>query len=134
MKHSNLVIATILMVSLFACKKSASDSKISLVASATKLIVGDTLTVTLAADANASNWTITPSATASKAYTLTTSKVNYFSFSQPGVYTISVRARNINYDSTYQQLASAWTAGGGNRGNCTRDIDTASVAITVTGK
>lgn len=135
MKKTTLAFSALLTLAFFACKKNNdSDSQISLTPSATTATVGQQVSVTLAADANASNWTVTPSATATKAYGLTTSKVNYFTFSQAGVYTVSVRARNISYDSTAQSLTNAWNKNGGAGGGCTKGVDTASVAITVTGK
>ena len=133
MKRTKLLLPALLVLGFFACKKS-SDSQISLIPSATQVATGETVSVALSADANVSNWTVTPSSTATKTYGLTTSKVNNFSFSQPGVYTVSVRARKIAYDSTRQSLSNAWNTGGGARGGCTPGVDTASVAITVTGK
>lgn len=135
MKKTTLAFSALLTLAFFACKKSDdSTSQISLTPSATTVTVGQQVSVTLAADVNASNWTVTPSATATKTYGLTTSKVNYFTFSQAGVYTVSVRARNISYDSTAQSLTNAWNRNGGASGGCTKGVDTASVAITVAGK
>lgn len=123
------------MITFFACQKSNDASSIVLTPSATQVATGQQMSVSLSASANASNWTVSPSSTATKMYGLTTSKVNYFTFSQPGVYTISVRARSIAYDSTlHQSLDSCWNRGGGSRGGCTKGVDTASIAITVTGK
>lgn len=133
MKRTSLAVTALLSVAFFACKKAADDSQISLTPSATKVAVGEQLSVTLSANANVSNWTVTPAANATQAYSLTTSKVNYFTFSQPGTYTISVRARRVAYDSTAQSLNDAWSKGGGPRGGCTKGVDTASVAITVGG-
>jgi hypothetical protein len=127
------ILPALLALSLLACKKS-SESQISLTPSATQVTTGQTVSVELSADANVSNWTVTPSSTATQAYGLTTSKINNFSFSEPGVYTVSVRTRKIAYDSTRQSLTNAWNSGGGSRGGCTPGVDTASVAITVTGK
>lgn len=128
--------SVLLTVGFYACQKSSDAvSQISLTPSATQATVGQTVSVALATTANASNWTVSPSATATKTYGLTTSKVNYFTFSQPGVYTVSVRARNVAYDSTlHQSLDSCWNHGGGPRGGCTKGVDTASVAITVVSK
>ncbi len=130
MRKTRHFFPTLLLFCFFACKKS-SDSQISLTPSATEVGIGQTVSVTLSANANASNWTATPSSTATQTFSLTTSKVNNFTFSSPGVYTVSVRARNIAYDSTTQSLTNAWNTGGGTRGGCTKGIDTASVAITV---
>lgn len=134
MKKTTLALSALLAAAFFACKKNNDGtSQISLTPSAATVTVGQQVSVTLTADANASNWTVTPSA-ATKAYGLTTSKVNYFTFNQAGVYTVSVRARNISYDSTRQSLNDAWNKNGGASGSCTKGVDTASVAITVTGK
>jgi hypothetical protein len=134
MKKTKRAFVALIVFALSACQKSNDASQISLTPSTTQATVGQTVSVTLAANANASNWTVTPSSSVTKTYSLTTSKVNNFTFSQPGVYTVSVRARNISYDSTSQSLANAWNRGGGAQGSCTKGIDTASVAITVTGK
>ena len=135
MKRLSLCLTALSAIIFFACQKSNDSSQIALTPSASQVSVGEQLSVTLSAKANASNWTVTPSYSATKTYGLTTSKVNYFSFSQPGIYTISVRARSVAYDSTKNQsLDSCWNHGGGSRGGCTQGVDTASVAITVTGK
>ena len=131
-----LALSALCTLGFYACQKSTdAASQISLVPSATPTIVGQTVSVALSTTANASNWTVSPSSTATKTYGLTTSKVNYFTFSQPGVYTVSVRARSVAYDSTlHQSLDSCWNHGGGPRGACTKGVDTASVAITVVSK
>ena len=127
MNKTILSLAALVTLGFFACTKSDT-------ASATEVVVGQQVSVSIASTANASNWTVTPAATATQAYALTTSKTNYFTFSAPGVYTVSVRARSVAFDSTRQSLTNAWNAGGGSQGSCTKGIDTASVAITVTGK
>ncbi len=134
MKKTIFTLSATVTMAFFACKKSNDASQITLTPSATQVAVGQQMSVTLSANANASNWTVSPSSTATKRYDLTTSKVNYFTFSQPGVYTVSVRARKIAYDSTRQSLSTAWNQGGGSRGGCTPGVDTASVDVTVTGK
>lgn len=135
MKKTMLTLSAMVTMAFFACQKSADDSQITLTPSVTQVATGEQVSVTLSANANASNWTVSPASTATKAYGLTTSKINYFTFSQPGVYTVSVRARNIAYDSTKNQsLDSCWNHGGWSRGGCKQGVDTASVAITVTGK
>ena len=59
-------------------------------------------------------------------------KINYFTFSTAGQYTIGVRTRDIAYDSTrHQSLDSCWRNGGGDRGGCKRGVDSASVTVTV---
>jgi hypothetical protein len=135
MKKMTLAFSALLTTAFFSCQKNNdSASQISLTPSATQTTVGQTVSVALSANANASNWTVTPASAVTKTYSLTTSKVNYFTFSQPGVYTVSVRARNISYDSTAQSLSTAWAHGGGASGGCTKGVDTASVAITVLSK
>ena len=134
MKKAIFCLSSLLALGFYACKKAASDSQITLTPSATQVAVGQQLSVSLAANANASNWTVNPSSTATKTYGLTTSTVNYFTFSAPGTYTISVRAKKVDYDSTRQSLTAAWNTSGASKGSCTPGVDTASVAITVTGK
>ncbi|MDQ6609787.1 MAG: hypothetical protein M3Y85_08205 [Bacteroidota bacterium] len=134
MKKTKWVLSALLAFALAACQKSNDASQISLTPSATQVAVGQQVSVSLASTANVSNWTVSPSSSVTKTYGLTTSKVNYLTFSQAGVYTVSVRARSVAYDSTTQSLSSAWNAGGGSKGSCTKGIDTASVAITVTSK
>jgi hypothetical protein len=135
MKKTKLAVFALLLVVFSACKKSDQALQITLTPSATSTIIGQAISVTLGGNANVSNWTVTPSSTATKTYGLTTSKINYFTFSQAGVYTVSVRARSIAYDSTaHQSLDSCWNHGGGTRGACKQGVDTASVAVTVTGK
>ena len=132
MKKTKRAIVGLALFAFAACQKSNDASQISLTPSTTTATIGQTVSVTLSSKANASNWTVSPSSTATQTYGLTTSKVNYFTFSQPGVYTVSVRARSVAYDSAaHQSLDSCWNHGGGARGSCTRGIDTASVAITV---
>lgn len=131
MKRVILALSVLLTAGFFACKKE-NDSQISLTASVSQAYVGQSVAVTLTSDVNASNWTVSPSSTVAQTYGLTTSKVNYFTFNQAGVYTVSVRARKVNYDSTlHQSLDSCWQHGGGTSGKCTKGIDTASVTITV---
>ena len=134
MKRMKQIAIALMLFGFAACKKSNDISQISLTSSATQTTVGQAVSVTLSASANASNWTVTPSSTATKTYGLTTSKVNYFTFSQPGTYTVSVRARSIAYDSASQSLTNAWNTSGASKGSCTKGIDTASVSIVVTGK
>ncbi len=134
MKRTKLILATLVLFGFSACKKADQASQITLTPSATSTSIGQPISVTLSANANVSNWTVTPSSIATQTYGLTTSTVNNFSFSQAGVYTISVRARKISNDSTTQSLSAAWNTGGGTRGTCTPGVDTAAVAVTVTGK
>lgn len=130
MKKAMVFFATVLMVTLFSCKKD-SQSSISLTASASTLSVGQPLTVTLNSTANTSKWTVSPTTNATQAYSVTTNKANYFTFSAAGTYTISVKVRDIVCDTTRQSLESAWNLGGrSGRPGC--DGDTASVSVTVT--
>lgn len=131
MKKVILINAVCLVATLISCNKANQD-QVTLTPSTTIASVGQTISVTLSANANASSWTVTPSAAASKQFAITTQKINYFTFSSAGQYSISVRTRDIVYDSTrHQSLDSCWRNGGGNRGECKRGVDSASVTITV---
>ena len=132
MKKAIFSLSALLTLGFYACKKAASDSQITLTPSSTQVAVGQQVSVALSAKANASSWAVSPSSTATKTYGITTSTVNYFTFSAPGTYTVSVRTKSVSYDSTSQSLATVWNAA--TRGNCTPGVNTASVAITVTGK
>lgn len=134
MKKTILTLSVMAAMTLFACKKSSDASQVTLTPSATQVAAGEQVSVTLSGNVNASNWKVSPASTAAKAYGLTTSKVNYFTFSQAGVYTISVQARNISYDSTNQSLEYCWNKSSASHGRCTPGVDSASVAVTVTGK
>jgi len=131
MKKSVITLTALLTLLVPACKKSADDaSSISLSASTTQTTTGQTVAVTVSSSLNASRWAVSPS-TATVAYSLTTKKVNYFTFNQPGVYTISVSAKAVNYDSTtHQSLDSCWNHTAG-RGACIKGVDSASLKITV---
>lgn len=107
MKKTMLPLSAFAMMIFFACKKSNDASQITLTPSATQVVTGQQMSVSITSDANVSNWTVTPSSTVAKTYVLTTSKVNYFTFSQPGVYTVSVATRKLAYDSTRQSLSAA---------------------------
>ena len=117
-----------------SCNKSNDGTQISLTPSSSQVAVGETLTVNLNTNANASSWTVSPSSTAKQTYGVTTSKVNYFTFSQAGTYSISVTARNVSYISNSQSLTAAWNEAGSPRGGCTHGIDSTSVKVTVTTK
>jgi hypothetical protein len=72
---------------------------------------------------------VSPS-TASKTYTLTTSKVNNFTFRKAGTYTISVSTKSLAYDSTaHQSLDSCWNHAG--KRDCVKGIDSTSIKIAV---
>ena len=116
---------------LFACSKNNDSSQVSLTASTTQATIGQTVSVTVSTNKNASSWTVTPSLAVSKTYSLTTAKVNYITFNQPGLYTVAVTVKNINYDSTHQSLASCWQQAGNQSNGCGKTIDTASVKINV---
>ena len=108
MKKVFLINAVCLITTLLSCSKANQD-QVSLTPSTTVTTVGQTISVTLNANANASSWTVTPSAAASKQFAITTQKINYFTFSSAGQYTIGVRTRDIAYDSTRNQsLDSCW--------------------------
>ena len=98
-------LAGILSVCVFAaCKKAATDSvQTSLTASTTQATVGQTVSVSLSSARTAASWTVNPSAAVIKTYDISTSKVNYFTFSQAGTYRIGVRTRDIEYDSVHSQ-------------------------------
>src|SRR4051812_42387843 len=103
MKTSLFFSIVMLVLSMSACNKAAdASSAISLTPSTTTATTGQTVAVTVNSNFNATKWTVTPS-TAKSTYSITTAKVNYFTFVQPGVYTIAVRARAIAYDSTANQ-------------------------------
>src|SRR2546421_12569473 len=116
---------------LLACNKTNDSSQVSLSASTTQATIGQTVSVTVSTAKNASNWTVTPSLGVSKTYALTTAKVNYITFNQPGLYTVAVTVKNLNYDSTRQSLASCWQQAGNQGSGCGRPTDTASVKINV---
>ena len=121
----------LLLVALVSCMKANQD-QVSLTASTTEATVGQTISVTVNSNTNAVSWSVSPSTTATKQFAITTQKVNYFTFSKTGQYSIGVRARDIAYDSTrHQSLDSCWRNGGGDRGHCKRGVDSASVVVTV---
>jgi hypothetical protein len=132
MKKTHLLSAVLFALGFAACKKAADTaSDISLTPSTTEATVGQTVAVTLTSSANASKWTVTP-ASAKAVYSITTSKVNYYTFTQPGLYTVAVSARTITYDSTANQnLDSCWLHSG-KRGACVAGVDSASTQISIT--
>ena len=133
MKRKTWLLPFLCGVSLAACQKSNDAANLTtLTASTTNASVGQTVTVSLTSGKTASSWTVTPSASVSKTYSITTSKVNFITFNQAGTYTIGVRVRDIDYDSTrHQNLDSCWHHGGGDAGGCRHGIDSASVSIKV---
>jgi nitrous oxide reductase accessory protein NosL len=131
MKRKTWLLPVLCGISLAACQKS-NDAATTLTASTTQANVGQTVSVQLSSGKNASSWTVTPSASVAKTYAITTSKINFFTFNSAGTYTVSVRVRDINYDSTHHQsLDSCWHHGGGDAGGCKHGIDSASVSIKV---
>jgi plastocyanin len=132
MKTSTIFSTLLLALSVAACNKAAdSAGTISLTPSTTTAITGQTVAVTVASNVNATKWTVTPS-TAKSTYAITTAKVNYFTFTQPGTYTVSVSAKAIAYDPTANQsLDSCWQHTG-RRSACIKGVDSASTKITVT--
>src|ERR1700694_2042742 len=102
MKKTSVIMALVFVLGHSSCKKNNDASQITLTPSTTQATLGQTVAVTLSASANASRWNVTP-ASATQTYSLTTSKGNYFTFSQAGVYTVSVNAKTIAYDSTKNQ-------------------------------
>ncbi len=129
MKTSFCILSALVTLSMFACNKTTdSASQISLSASTEQATIGETVAVNLSSTANVSRWTVTP-ATASKTYTLTTSKTNYITFKQAGTYTVSVSAKTLAYDSTSQSLENAWNSA--KSGACVKGIDSTSIKINV---
>jgi len=135
---------------LYACNKSANNANaVTLTASTTAATVGQTVTVTANTSTNSLSWTVTPANTASKAYAVTTEKTNYITFSQPGTYTVGVRARDLQLDSVHQcnhsdstghhvqdslwnhHIDSLWITHGFHKGGCKDGQDSASLRITV---
>ena len=135
---------------LVACNKSNSDaSTISLTASSSTAAVGQTVTVTATTNANAVSWSANPAASTTKAYSVTTEKINYFTFSQPGDYVIGVRARGLDLDSIHNcnhadsighhfqdsvwnhRVDSLWHGHGNHLGGCRNGKDSASIIIKV---
>lgn len=116
-----------------ACNKTTEGSdSVSLTASTTQASVGQPVSFTLTAAANASSWSVTPSANVSKAYGITTSKTNEITFNQAGTYTVGVRVRNINSLSATASLDSVWHKSGASKGTCVKGQDSASLTIVVT--
>ena len=144
----SLVAATGL---LYACNKSATNANaVSLSASTTEAVVGQTVTVTATTGTNSLSWSVNPASTAAKAYDVTTEKTNYITFSQPGTYTVGVRARHLDLDSVHHcnhadstgvhhvqdslwnhHIDSLWVGHGFHHGDCKNGVDSASLRITV---
>lgn len=132
MKKKFLLTAIITSTIFIACKKTENSSNTTLTASATQVAAGQSVTLNVSTDKNAVSWTVTPSASVTKQFTITTQKINTVSFRLAGTYVVGVRARDISYDSTrHQNLDSCWHNGGGDRGGCTKGKDSSSVSIKV---
>ena len=82
MKKVFVINVILFVMSVVSCNKANLD-QVSLTASTTQASVGQTVSVTLTGGTNASSWTVTPSVSVSKQFSITTQKVNYFTFSQP---------------------------------------------------
>ena len=141
MKTKMILAAAVAVLGFAACQKANdSNGNTSLTASTTTAVVGQTVTVTLSSDKAASSWTVTPAADVTQSYSVTTGRVNYFTFSQPGTYRVGVRTRDIPFDSLHHHpgdspwrpyLDSCWHHGGGDHGGCKNGQDSASVSIKV---
>ena len=133
MKSKAWLVSVLSLVSMAACQKTNdSASATTLSASTTQATVGQTVSVRVNSNLNTASWTVTPSASVSQTYGITTRTTNYFKFNNAGTYTIGVRMRSIDFDSTHQSLDSCWHHGGGDRGGCHKGVDSASLSITVT--
>jgi hypothetical protein len=131
MKKATTIYTLMIILTFVSCTKANQD-QVTLSPSTTVASVGETISVTASSNTNAVSWSVTPSATASKQLGITTQKINYFTFSKAGEYSIGVRAREIAYDpARNQSLDSCWRSGGGDRGGCKRGVDSASVTVTV---
>jgi streptogramin lyase len=109
MKKTVFLLTSFAAFAFTACKKSA-DASTSLVASTTQAVIGQAVAVTLNSSGSQSTWSVTPTANVVKTYTVTTAKVNTFTFSEAGTYTIGVKV-----------------SGSG----CAKGQDTASVQVVV---
>ncbi len=135
---------------LAACNKSnSSQDTVMLTASTTEAVVGQTITVTATSNTNALSWSANPAASTAQAYTVTTEKTNYFTFSKPGDYIVGVRARNLQLDSVHHcnhadsighhfadsmwnhHIDSMWHDRGHHLGGCHKGQDSASIVIKV---
>ena len=130
MKKS-ILFCIVLSFVIVSCKKTETTDTI-ITASTSQANVGQTVIFQVTTNKNAVSWTVSPSTTAVKQFSITNQKTNSIIFSQPGVYLIGVRARDISYDSTrHQNIDSCWHNGGGDRGGCIHGKDSSSVSIKV---
>ncbi len=133
MKRTILFAAMTVAIFVSCSKSNTGADATTVTASTTTAVVGQTVALQVSTSSNVVSWTVTPSATATTQYNITALKTNTVSFSQPGLYIVGVRARNIEYDSTHHQnLDSCWHHGGGDHGGCTHGVDSASIIISVT--
>jgi hypothetical protein len=135
---------------LISCNKNNSgQDAITLTASTTEAVVGQTVTVTATTAANTVSWSATPASTTAKVYAVSTEKTNYFTFSKPGEYIVGVRAGTLHLDSVHlcnhadsighhlpdslwnHHVDSMWNVEGHHLGNCRKGQDSASVIIKV---
>jgi hypothetical protein len=146
----NVLTLFIAATCLYACNKSdGSQNNVSLTASTTETTVGQTISVTASTSSNALAWSASPSSSATKAYSVTTEKTNYFTFTKAGEYVIGVRARNLLLDSVHKcnltdsighhvpdsiwhhHIDSMWHFAGHHLGGCRKGQDSASIVIKV---
>ena len=131
MKKSIILYGIISLAIIVSCKKTNTMDTV-ITASTTLATVGQTVSLQVSTNKNAVSWSVTPAASAIKQFSITNQKTNTISFTQPGVYLIGVRARDIVYDSSrHQNIDSCWHNGGGDHGGCTHGKDSSSVSIKV---
>jgi hypothetical protein len=95
----NLIVGVLFTILGAACQKSNQAENIVLTASSTSVVVGENVQLNVTTSANLVRWTFDPSLNVRKDYEVSTLKTNTVSFSQPGVYTISVRGRRLDLGS-----------------------------------
>ena len=131
MVQQGMFISLIFALSGFiGCKKDNGLNTV-ITASTTQTTVGQTVSLQVTTSMNAVSWTVTPFTTAITQYSITDQKTNTVTFTQPGVYTVGVRARDIAFDAAHQKLDSCWHHGGGDHGTCMHGRDSSSVSIKV---
>ncbi len=134
---------------LSACQKSSSLNSVSLSASTTTASVGQTVVVTASTTENSIDWSVTPATGSVQTYDVTTEKINYYTFTQAGVYTVGVRVRHLDLDSVHtcnhadstghhlqdsvwnHHIDSLWHGRGLHHGDCHLGQDSASITIKV---
>jgi hypothetical protein len=136
-------------VILFACNKNNTADSVTLTASSTEAAVGQTVSVTASTSSNTIGWTASPASSTTQAYSVTTEKTNYFTFSKPGDYVVGVRVRDMHLDSLHHcnaadsighhvpdsiwnhRVDSMWHFAGHHLGGCRKGQDSASIVIKV---